>query len=306
VFLLAREKEVRNDVKGIPICPICDHPHIQVVLHFKGYFVNRCQACGVQFLFPPPEEEVLSSIYSNNYFLGEKIAEDEARVNSLKKGTASLYLERMEEYMPKERRDLLEIGCGRGDFLIEAQTRGFRVNGLEISGHAVEIANKKIGSRKVRQGCLEESSFPGELFDTVVFFDVLEHIRDPLRFLKICNQKMKTGGTIAFVTPSLDNFLARWMGRYWMEYKVEHLFYFTQASVKRALNRAGFTNIAIRQNRKMLSFYYLWQHFQRYRVPVLSFAFDHLRKCIPSSIVNWPMKLVDSNMVIIAEKSTNA
>jgi SAM-dependent methyltransferase len=293
-------------VKGIPICPLCDNPHIRVVLHFKGYFINQCQGCGVRFLFPQPEEEVLSSIYSANYLLGEKIAEGEARINSLKKGTASLYLDRMEEYMPKERKSLLEIGCGGGDFLVEAQARGFSVNGLEISRHAVEIANKKIGFRKVCQGYLEESSFPGEIFDTVVFFDVLEHVRDPINFLRICNQKLKAGGMIVFVTPSLDSFLARGMGRYWMEYKIEHLFYFTQDSIRAALNRNGFAEIAIRQNRKILSFDYLWQHFQRYPVPVLSFVFDFLRQCIPSSMANRPMKLADSDMFIIAEKSTNA
>ena len=64
-----------------------------------------------------------------------------------------------------EKPRLLEIGCGTGDFLIEAQSRGFEVEGVEYSEHAATAANLRLGRRAVRVGSLEKECLTANKYD---------------------------------------------------------------------------------------------------------------------------------------------
>ena len=48
------------------------------------------------------------------------------------------------------------------------------------------------------------------------------------------------------VTPSLDSWSARVLGSRWMEYKAEHLYYFTRATITRQLQDAGYADVPLR------------------------------------------------------------
>jgi len=220
----------------------------------------------------------------------------------LKRATARLYLDRMKKYLPSTGISLLEVGCGRGEFLLEARERGFVVNGLEIFERAVEIANERLNFPAVLRAWLEDSPFPDAAFDVIVFFDVIEHVRDPLGFLRVVHRKVKPGAKVFLCTPCLDSFVARLMGRHWMEYKVEHLFYFSYDAIKLALQRTGFRDVYLLSNRKVLSADYVYRHFMRHRNPLLSPIVKMVRKITPDGLANRPLELTDSNMFVVAER----
>ena len=56
---------------------------------------------------------------------------------------------------PIDRRTLrlLEVGCGLGNLLVEAQARGYDVTGIEYSESSVRAANANLGATRVLQGC---------------------------------------------------------------------------------------------------------------------------------------------------------
>jgi 2-polyprenyl-3-methyl-5-hydroxy-6-metoxy-1,4-benzoquinol methylase len=56
--------------------------------------------------------------------------------------------------------------------------RGYNVSGVEMSKHAVEIAEKK--GLKVYEGDLMSLNLKDDSFDVVTMLDVLEHMTDPL------------------------------------------------------------------------------------------------------------------------------
>lgn len=284
-------------------CRVCGSSDFKRLFGLDKYSVCGCRNCRLRFLSPQPNEAILSSVYNEDYILSERTSEAEERVMKLKRATARLYLDHIKKYFPCEGTNLLEVGCGRGEFLIEARDRGFQVKGLEVFAHAVEIANRRLNSQNVLQATLEESPFPDEAFDVIVFFDVIEHIRNPINFLKVVYRKLKPGSRIFFCTPSVDSLLARMMGRYWMEYKIEHLFYFSRAAIRLALQAGGFHRAAFLCNRKVLSIGYIDHHFNRYRVPLLSGIVSAARKIVPDGLANRPLKFVDSNMFIVAEKA---
>jgi len=121
-------------------CKLCSGTHLKALFMKESYSVVHCADCSLRFLDPVPDGKALSAIYNANYFLGEPTPDAEARVLALKRATAALYLDRLMTYLnngsQKEKGNnvgrLLEIGCGRGELLLEAQARGFEINGVEF------------------------------------------------------------------------------------------------------------------------------------------------------------------------------
>ncbi len=189
-----------------------------------------------------------------------------------------------------------------GDFLLEAQSKGFRVSGLEVTDHLVELANRRLGSPSVQKGYLESSEFEKESFDVVANFDVIEHVRNPIDFMMHIHGLLKKSGKVYIATPSLDSWSAKLLGRNWMEYKVEHLSYFNQKNIAILLKTVGFHNIKFHSNYKILNFDYICRHFVRFPVKTISPLMSLLRKITPGKLAYMPIKVIASGMAVIAEK----
>ena len=284
-------------------CPVCDRSDT-VVFAFErnGNTIHSCKRCRLEFLFPQPAEETLASIYSDEYFLGSRDEQSLARQELLKRATARLYLDALAPFVPQQRPRLLEIGCGSGDFLIEARFRGFDVEGLEYSEHAVNNANARLGVVAVRTGSPEEKCLPDGAYDIIAAFDVVEHLRNPRRSIEYLHAALRPGGRIAIVTPSIDSWSRHLLGRHWMEYKTEHLTYFGRKSLGQLLEAAGFDVIRFFPNYKTLSVDYISAHFDRFPVPVASSAVRLFRKALPARLAHRPIRVVASGMMVIAGK----
>jgi 2-polyprenyl-3-methyl-5-hydroxy-6-metoxy-1,4-benzoquinol methylase len=208
--------------------------------------------------------------------------------------------------MPFVRADkprLLEIGCGSGDFLIEAQSRGFEVEGLEYSEHAATAANTRLGRQAVRVGSPEEGCLPANRYDVISAFDVIEHLRDPKKSLNHLSAALKPRGLLVIVTPSLNSWSRRLLGRLWMEYKTEHLTYFSRSSLTRLLQATGFDAVQFFPNYKVLSLDYISFHFERFPVPVVGPFVQVFRRILPNKLVHRPTKIVASGITALARKS---
>ena len=262
----------------------------------------RCDYCRAEFLYPQPSDEELGEIYSAQYFIGSNSEAGAQRTAALKRATAALYLKRVQPLVEVTNPRLLEIGCGSGDFLLEASSHGFAVEGLEYSPHAVETANSRLGKRAVQAGSLESNELSADHYDVAAGFDVIEHVRDPAYALTCLRRSLKPGGLLVLVTPSLDSWSRRLLGRHWMEYKTEHLTYFGQRSLRCLLRRMGFGEIQFYPNDKVLSFDYIQAHFERYPVPFLSPALRILRKLLPDRVAHQPIKIIASGTMVTARK----
>lgn len=285
-------------------CQICGHKNAIKKFPFNHYSVYSCANCGFRWLYPQPTGEELAAIYSEQYFLDEGDEKITEIVNTLKRATANVYLEQLVKgNLPSPSQlKLLEIGCGMGDFLLEAQSRGFKVSGLEVTDHLVELANRRLGTTSVQKGFLESSSFQSETFDVIAFFDVIEHVRNPLDFMSRVNRLLKESGKVYIVTPSLDSWSAKLLGNRWMEYKVEHLSYFNKKAMALLLEKAGFDNIRFHSNYKILNYDYINRHFVRFPVKGISPVLNMIRNLLPDKLAYEPVKIVASGMAIIADK----
>lgn len=221
----------------------------------------------------------------------------------MKRANGVLCLDALSRVIRPQDTDLLEIGCGHGELLLEARNRGFQVSGVEVSTHAATVANRCLGAQAVRVGTLDTVPLPSGHFGAVVAADVIEHVRDPKGFLMRIRELLAPGGALLLVTPSLDSWTRRLLRYHWVEYKVEHLFYFSLASIQRLLEQCGFDEIRVLPNWKVLTIDYLYRHFDRFRVPLLSSLIGLLRPAIPDRIAHRHLLVPASGLTAIARKA---
>jgi len=137
---------------------------------------------------------------------------------------------------------VLEIGCGTGYLLSRLQELGAAVQGIEPGPHG-ERGSARFGVPVVR------GSFPSEAirgkFDLVVLYLVLEHLPDPVGFMRSVGERVAPGGRVAVVVPDAEPFLE--VGDPSILFH-EHYSYFTAATLAAALRTAGADSIRIRRS----------------------------------------------------------
>jgi 2-polyprenyl-3-methyl-5-hydroxy-6-metoxy-1,4-benzoquinol methylase len=140
---------------------------------------------------------------------------------------------------------LLDVGCGSGDWLLLMRELGWQVEGIDFDERALEVARKS--GLQVRCGSLEEQSFPSASFDAVILNHVIEHLPDPIGNLLECARLLRPGGKLVVCTPNGSSlghrlFKGKWRG---LE-PPRHLHVFSEQSMHRLLERAGFREISFR------------------------------------------------------------
>src|ERR1019366_8042538 len=164
-------------------------------------------------------------------------------------------------------------------------------------------ARERLGSsgRIVRESIdrLTEKNY----YDVCVIADVIEHVTDPREFLRQVYEVLRPGGIVIVATPSLDSWSARLMRTKWMEFKTEHLHYFTQETLHSLMFQTGLEPIAALPGHKCLSLDYIADHFRKYRIPAVSFILEHLSALLPAAVRKAPFHVVASGIISIGSKS---
>jgi SAM-dependent methyltransferase len=302
------------DRPALPGCPVCGGASLVYQFTHATTPIVRCEGCGLVLRNPQPSDAELAAIYTDRYFLGTGEGDGDrfaAEVHALKRATAAGYLDRIEAHRgwtaaTRQGQRLLEVGSGLGNLLIEARDRGYRVTGLEYAEASVASANQRLGETLVVRGTLESADLEAGAFDVCVLADVIEHTRDPRAAIERVWALLRPGGTLFVATPSLDSWSARVLRQRWMEFKVEHLFYFDTASLRTLVWRGGFADIRVEPGRKTLSPEYVFAHFDRFPVPVLSPMGRVGRRVLPAALRRWRLGVVASGVDVIATRTEAA
>ena len=94
-----------------------------------------------------------------------------------------------------------EIGCARGDFLQALIKKGFDVVGFEFNKKAAKAAIDK-GIVVYSENLGDEDPCLNGSFDAVCSFQVLEHVAEPMVFLRNCLALLKPGGKLIITVPN--------------------------------------------------------------------------------------------------------
>jgi len=262
----------------------------------------ECRDCGHMMLHPAPGDAELSQIYDENYWLLDGSDEERRHFSDLKQATARAYLDLIQRCLGRHGGRLLEVGSGGGDLLTAAADLGYDVTGVEYSEYACARARARLGDRgRIIRGdiaCLHDENH----YDVCVIADVIEHVKDPRDFLERVYKLVRPGGIVIIATPSRQSWSARLMKDKWMEFKTEHLHYFTQETLHSLLFRTGLDPIAALPGRKCLSLEYVTAHFRKYPVKMVSAGLRFLSAILPAGLRKRPFQVVASGIISVSVK----
>jgi len=196
----------------------------------------RCDQCGFIFIHPrmSPEEEreFYDNKYRSNY---EDQKPEDLWTQSLPE--AKKRVARFQDLLTKDIR-ILEIGSASGFFLYEARPYVKTVIGVELTKQYVRYATSK-----GLNICESLEEIPAESCDLIFMFHVLEHILDPIEFLKEVKKKLLPGGKVIIEVPNVDDILVstykinKHLDFYW---EIAHNYYFSRETLGKVLEKAGY------------------------------------------------------------------
>jgi SAM-dependent methyltransferase len=226
-----------------PSCPLCNgEERRENVYEFPPYAVARCKSCGLWYLSPRLAEPLMHASYEDDhYFEGGE-------------GGYSSYQEQETTLRPTFRRflreiaqrgmtggRLLEVGCAYGFFLEEAKDYFSHRTGTDYSSGALEKARGR--ADRLILGGTEQIPL-GETFDCIACIHVIEHIYDPVAFLRSLVRHLRPGGWLLLATPDMGGFWRPLMRRRWPFFKIpEHVTYFDRRTLPALLARAGLDGV---------------------------------------------------------------
>ncbi|AHX11540.1 3-demethylubiquinone-9 3-O-methyltransferase [Neorickettsia helminthoeca str. Oregon] len=96
---------------------------------------------------------------------------------------------------------ILDVGCGGGILSEELSSLGGIVTAIDPSEESVKAAmeNSK-GNVTYINASLDEAVIRDKQFDIICIMEVIEHVNDPMEFVKLCSGMLAPGGKIFFST----------------------------------------------------------------------------------------------------------
>lgn len=216
-------------------CPACQQAARGAAVERYGkYQLFECGACGLHFWEPRemPDARWYEQMYGGR----------DERVLPLEPGHKYF----LADPLAPKRGELLDIGCGTGNFLAAARDASYEVTGIELDGNAARFAKERLGLPRVLPLTIADFArrYAEKKFDVVTFFEVLEHQAAPAEFLQSVQACLRPGG---FVTLSVPN-RERWLtGPDVLDYPPNHFLRWDTRALRGFLEAAGFKVLSMKE-----------------------------------------------------------
>lgn len=218
------------------VCFISQNYHGQKKLSNQEFKVFYCQNCSNYFL---------NNIENNpNYYQLYYQEDYYSSPNFLSKILEFFFykkkLHEINHYFKNKNIKLLDIGCGKGEFL-KKLTPNIRGIGIDI--------NKNLTDPNIIIDDFDKHSFPNNSFDCITMWQVFEHLTNPQYTLTKIFRILKPNGLVLFDTPN-SNCLAFSIGKkdFFHLDSPRHLFIPNPQNISKLLTWVGFKNINIHSN----------------------------------------------------------
>ena len=220
-------------------CFLCHGRQFATVYSSILWDILRCQNCGIflKRLNKPQTVNLYDSQYyddypySNFFKLNQNYFKNKVRT--------------IKKYTSASNPYILDAGCGWGDFLNVVKGEKLPYLGIDLSPAAIAICkNKNLLTKKASfEDLLKEKM----MFDAIVSFQTIEHIKDPILFLKMARQVLAPKGIILLTSPNNNSPLRYILREKWSVYNIDsHFTFFNKETLKMTLEKVGFINVKVR------------------------------------------------------------
>jgi len=211
------------------------------------YYVVQCLDCEAYFVSPEIHftEEQWSKLYNNEYF-----GKQSAWLEKQRKKELINRFNRLEKLTKKKNISFLDVGTGEGKAIIEAKSRNWNITAIDI------VDNRNIDSKSIDinfiKGNFLEIDLPKNSFDFIYFDSVIEHVLNPLEYLKKSAALLTDDGYVYIGVPNEDclfNDVRKLIFNFTKQGNISekikpfdspyHIIGFNYKSLKRIINNAG-------------------------------------------------------------------
>jgi len=203
-------------------CPICNGNKIKKLYdRFPGYVdktyfdIYKCDECKTQFIIAPDTpEELYNAIYSLDCIPGYDRYKRYA-VEIVKQTKPLNYLSNQEsayrfvsDYLNDLGRKnirILEVGSGLGYLTYALNHAGYHAFGIDLSKSSIEQAKRKYGNFFINsdlKSFAQKNKDESSKYDLIIATELIEHVTDPIQFIRDCIPLLSNQGSILLTTPN--------------------------------------------------------------------------------------------------------
>jgi 2-polyprenyl-3-methyl-5-hydroxy-6-metoxy-1,4-benzoquinol methylase len=224
---------LNDDLLETRQCPCCGSSSKAHLFVKNGGSYVQCEDCSMVFLDPVFRDDELLKYYQSN-----NVAQATAHENEL-----AFYKQIYETGLASVKKlcktgMILDIGCSSGLFLDIARKAGYITNGIELNESELLIAKAK--GHNIWDTPINRISFD-TTFDVITLWDVFEHIKDGVGYLRFLKTILKPNGLVFMQIPSVDSLAARILQHHCNMFDgIEHVNLYGASTIDRIATEAGF------------------------------------------------------------------
>ena len=295
-----------NPKKKLITCPLCSNKNFKVIIEPRLNNLNpqelygaasgikgsqrlvKCTQCSLIYENPRFDEKYILS----GYQMSNESDHDSQYSNRVKSFLDTLI--KNENCLPKRGAKILDVGTAGGAFLEAAEKFGYNASGLEPNNYLVQKG--KLKGLRIFKGTIKENNLGDLKFDLITYWDVIEHLTNPMREIKNAKEYLKENGLILINYPDIGTIQAKLAGeKYWWILSV-HLVHFTKKTIKLLLEKNNMELVSIKRYWQTLDFGYLILTAAKLKFPFANLIYNFL----PSYIKRLKIPYFASQFTVIS------
>ena len=187
-------------------CPNCKSQSFTKTLKsYSEVNYKKCLNCKCFY-----QDPIIKLNYSESYWQGA-VDPDGVKRNFLEERDFKIknwYGETIKFANSKKNISVLDVGCGLGYFL-SALNSDIKKFGVEDSKFACDYIKKNFKDINILNGDFKLIEKFNVKFDIVMFYHVIEHLKDPVEAIKLIKKVLKKDGILIVGTPNIDSLVAK-------------------------------------------------------------------------------------------------
>jgi len=218
-------------------CPVCGDKKRDYFLTRFSLDIYKCSNCSHRYIDPRVKFEVAERLYKDDKTASDIYTEKmQVEVDEVKYNYG---LEIIEKLTTNNR--IMDIGCGAGVFLKEANKRGWNTCvGIDINERYLDIYNddKKVQfiNRKFEEITTKDI---GDNYDCIALWSVLEHLYNLGSIIKVMKKLLNKNGLLFILVPNVESLATNLMRELSPTFSWKHVSHFSPKSLVKLMELHG-------------------------------------------------------------------